>query len=102
VLVHVDAARHGVSAHELLQLGGNIGRLGDRELDAWLLDAGLAERNGAPDLLVRGSSCLVRNARSRIRRPLIMSRPSIGSSRRSIDCRCSGSTGQAPACPASI
>ena len=44
--------RHGVSAHELLERSGNVGRLDHRNLHAWLIDAGLAERNGAPGLLV--------------------------------------------------
>jgi hypothetical protein len=44
--------RHGVSAYELLERSGNVGRLDHRNLHAWLLDTGLAERNGALGLLV--------------------------------------------------
>jgi len=51
-IANVQDVLHGVSARELLERGGNIGRLADRNLHAWLLDAGLAERNGTPDLLV--------------------------------------------------
>jgi hypothetical protein len=51
-IANAQSARHGVSAHELLERSGNLGRLDHRNLHAWLIDAGLAERNGAPDLLV--------------------------------------------------
>jgi hypothetical protein len=42
----------GITAHALLERRGNLGRLTPDELEAWLLDAGLAELDGGPHLLV--------------------------------------------------
>ena len=45
-------AHVGVTARELLELSGNLEFLSASSLEAWLLDEGLAEPNGAPDRLV--------------------------------------------------
>ena len=42
----------GVSAYALLARRDNLGNLGPHELEAWLLENGLAVPDGAPGLLV--------------------------------------------------
>jgi hypothetical protein len=47
------AEAHGITARHLLKLGGiRYGHLTARDLERWLLEEGLAVRNGAPDRLV--------------------------------------------------
>jgi hypothetical protein len=49
----VQISAHGITARELLELGGiRYGGLTARELERWLLREGLARRNGGRHLLV--------------------------------------------------
>ena len=41
----------GVTARELILRTGHAGKIANDELERWLLDSGLAERDGGPGLL---------------------------------------------------